>query len=276
MLPFLRTPILLGCLAAASLVAAQEEHARKRIEAPPKRRPARNLPGLGMTRYFRDDMRLWLSSNSPSKAARQTLRAKLEASLQDIERASPLDERQRRKLTLAGEGEINRLFGKLDAQRHRYRQNRNPTSEFWQEAEAVRIAIDQAHFHEGSLFAKVVRRTLMDDQLRAYQDLLEAQQRQRRITWRDGLLRMLAQCGPLNAERKEGLATLFDELPTVEEHPESFFDFMIATASVSDDDYREFLDEEQLVYLHRLCQDATRLQDRLAQLTALAADAPEC
>jgi hypothetical protein len=124
MLPFLRLPILLGCLAAAAPVAAQEdaedggiEEAAKVEQAQPVRRALR---AFKFGRITTVQMDRWIFGPSTPEAARQRLVANVEQHIREIDRLCRIDAEQSRKLRLAVALDVKRLFHGIDAFRRKW------------------------------------------------------------------------------------------------------------------------------------------------------------
>jgi hypothetical protein len=89
----------------------------------------------------------WVFWNGNASAARQELESQLAAQISDIDRACSLTDTERKKLQLAGRGDIKRFFDRIQ-----------------QESNSPRISLGASLFHEDSLLVKSLRNTLTSDQ----------------------------------------------------------------------------------------------------------------
>lgn len=84
-----------------------------------------------------------------------------------VDKAVGLTEVQKKKLLLAGRGDIKRFFDRVDEKRRRFlsvKRDQNNINEIFQEIQPLQVEMQGEHFGDGSFFAKTLARSLTDDQ----------------------------------------------------------------------------------------------------------------
>jgi hypothetical protein len=100
-----------------------------------------------------------------STDARTKLDTSLSVRIDEIARVCGLSEDQKRKLRLAGRGDIKRFFDKVDDLKHRLQASASEANaNIWQEIQPLQAEINAGLFGENSIYAKTIKRTLNDDQ----------------------------------------------------------------------------------------------------------------
>src|SRR4029079_6007157 len=80
---------------------------------------------------------------------------------------------QKRKLELAGRGDIHQLFDRFEDLRRQFIRPRNPNTEailLFEQGLRLRSVLDRGPFGEGSLFARILGSTLTPEQAAEYFD----------------------------------------------------------------------------------------------------------
>jgi len=108
-----------------------------------------------------------------SAAARSRFDSALALRIDDLDRAVGVTDAQRRKLTLAGRGDIKRIFDRVEELKRKFLQNQNdPNNNIWQAIQPVQVEVNAGQFGEGSLFQKTIKKTLSDVQAARYDSLM--------------------------------------------------------------------------------------------------------
>jgi len=108
-----------------------------------------------------------------SAAARARFDSALELRIDDLDRALGVTEAQKRKLTLAGRGDIKRIFDRVEELKRKFLQNQNdPNNNIWQAIQPLQVEVNAGQFGEGSLFQKTIKKTFNDDQSARYDSLM--------------------------------------------------------------------------------------------------------
>jgi hypothetical protein len=96
-------------------------------------------------------------------ARRNRLESLLTLQVDHVARACNLSEIQKRKLVLAGKGDIKRFLDKVDEKRKKFEKvktDQNKINEIYQELQPLQVALNSGLFNEGSLFSKTLKNTL--------------------------------------------------------------------------------------------------------------------
>jgi hypothetical protein len=110
--------------------------------------------------------------------ARTKLDSSLSLRVDDIERVCGLSEEQKKKLRLAGRGDIKRFFDKVEEIKRKYQHGQADAAvNIWQEVVALQVELNHGLFGAGSIYAKTFRHTLSDDQTTRF----ESQSRERQV-----------------------------------------------------------------------------------------------
>jgi hypothetical protein len=107
-----------------------------------------------------------------SGGARNKLDSSLLVRIQDLERACGITEAQKKKLRLAGRGDIKRFFDKVEGLKRKFQQGQNdPNTNIWQEIQPLQVELNTGLFGDDSLYAKTIRRTLSPDQTAQFESV---------------------------------------------------------------------------------------------------------
>jgi hypothetical protein len=256
MSPLLRLPILLAGLAAASLVAAQEEDELTEELDEAQTGVLVEQHGVPLFTFRSGDLETLIVGEPTSQAARQKLKRELLLRIEVVHRLCGLEDGERAKLRLAGELDIKRLFDRVEAFRHEWTgsiRNGKLPAEFLIELHAMRVAVTNPQFGEESFFDKIARRMLTGEQLTAY--LMQVDRRGR--VQREDLIRVLGEKVALQADLRNKFAALLTRyVPTVEQGPQEFWRYAVAASQIPEEKYRGVLDEGQWNQLKLLFDQA--------------------
>jgi hypothetical protein len=111
----------------------------------------------------------WLfGSTGDAESGRAYLETLLQRKLNDVNLVRELTPTQRKKLLLAGRGDIKRLFDRIEEERKEFqlvRTNSDRCGQFLLELQPLRVTIHQGPFEFGSIFAKTLKKMLDEGQL---------------------------------------------------------------------------------------------------------------
>jgi hypothetical protein len=108
-----------------------------------------------------------------SAVARTRFDAALALRIDDLERACDVTDAQKKKLKLAGRGDIKRVFDRVEELKRTFRITQNqPNINLWQEIQPLQVEVNAGLFGDASLFQKTIKKTLSDLQLARYDSLL--------------------------------------------------------------------------------------------------------
>jgi hypothetical protein len=115
-----------------------------------------------------------------SGAGRNKLDTLLTLQVDDVSRTCGLSEMQKKKLLLAGHGDIKRFFDRVDEKRRKFdkvKNDQNKIGEIYQELQPLQMALNSGLFSEGSIFSKTLKKVLAHEQASRY----EAMVREKRL-----------------------------------------------------------------------------------------------
>ena len=162
--------VLLGLLAGSARTAAAQDILEVEVVQP----PAVN------NRFVLDDSTFnqWVFGNqNRSSSAMDQLDLLLSLHLAQVEQVCALSEAQKRKLLLAGRGDIKRFNDRVVVARlvfDRYRRDQNKMNEIMQQTTPLAATLAAGLFNDGSVFAKATQATLTPEQLVLYRDARRA------------------------------------------------------------------------------------------------------
>ena len=114
-----------------------------------------------------------------SAMARTRFDAALAMRIEELERTCGLTENQKKKLKLAGRGDIKRVFDRVEEAKRKFQRNWNdPNNNIWEAIQPLQVEINAGLFKEDSLFQKTIKNTLNSEQAARYDSLM----RERNLT----------------------------------------------------------------------------------------------
>lgn len=123
----------------------------------------------------------WVFQGSRNAAAgRERINSNLKLKLDELNRVCGLTDAQKKKLTLAARGDMKRFFDDVEIVRQKFLKVRNDQNAFnnlWQEIGPLQQQQAKGLFGDTSLFSKMIRKTLTDEQQAKYQVVLEERRR---------------------------------------------------------------------------------------------------
>ncbi len=120
----------------------------------------------------------WVFGNigmANERVARDKLDSLLILNVEDLERTCGLTPIQKKKLTLAGRGDIKRFFDRVEDLRKKFDKSKNDQNLFglmWQDIQALQAIFQAGLLGEGSIFAKTLKSTLSPDQVASHENVV--------------------------------------------------------------------------------------------------------
>jgi hypothetical protein len=135
------------------------------------------IPAVRMHAFVMNDDQFdqWVFGNmglGTAGSARNRLDSLLTLNVDDLERTCGLTPVQKKKLLLAGRGDIKRFFDRVEEIRQRFTKGQNDQNQFaqlWQEVQPLRNAYHAGFFGEDSIYAKALKGTLTPDQVEKHE-----------------------------------------------------------------------------------------------------------
>ncbi|MFI5459489.1 MAG: hypothetical protein ACHRXM_29030 [Isosphaerales bacterium] len=108
-----------------------------------------------------------------SAVARTRFDSALALRIDDLERTCGVTEAQKKKLKLAGRGDVKRVFDRVEELKRKFLQNQNdPNNNIWQAMQPLQVEVNAGLFGERSIFQKTIKKTLDGDQASRYDSLM--------------------------------------------------------------------------------------------------------
>jgi hypothetical protein len=152
----------LAILGMGQAARAQQDEEEEAVPAPP-------VNGVFMINNAQFDQ--WVFGNvgaTNAGVARNKLDALLALNVDDLERNCGLTPVQKKKLLLAGRGDIKRFFDRVEDIRKKFDKVKNDQNQFglmWQDIQTLQTAFQAGVFDEESIYAKAVKATLSAEQV---------------------------------------------------------------------------------------------------------------
>lgn len=177
--------------------------------------------------------------------------------VEEIERMCSISEEQKKKLQLAGRGDIKRLFDRVEELRKKFqlvKNDQNKFNDFWQDVQPFQVVFSQGVFGSGSLFSKTLKNTLSSEQSASFQT---ADRDRRAFQYRstvEAVIGMLDQVVSFRAEQRQKLIDLIVDrkrLPRVFGQY-NYYLVLYQASQLPEAQLKEFLDEPQLKALQKV------------------------
>jgi len=179
--------------------------------------------------------------------ARNRLKAALELHIDEINRFCGMTEPQKRKLQLAGQGDIKRFFDRVDEAKRRYLlvmndQNHN----IWEDVQPLQNALNVGIFGDESIFAKTVKTTLDSEQAAMLAENEASRSRNRYQVTIDWFVTHIDKMLGMTAEQRSRLANLLKETPPPRRFGSSdYYYLMYRIGQFAEDRVRPIFDDLQ-------------------------------
>jgi len=177
--------------------------------------------------------------------ARQRLDSLLAMQIVDIDRACRLTDAQKKKLQLAGRGDIKRFFDRYEEVKQKSQQN---LQEFQQDVNRLQMTLQAGLFHEDSLLIKSLRNTLTGEQFARY----DAMARERRASRHRANIQQavaILQRGVRlrDAQRRELITLMTNETkPSRQPGPYDSFVLLFQLGRLPEEKLKRLFDQSQL------------------------------
>ena len=218
----------------------------------------------------------WVFQNLQTvAAARKKLDQMLSLQMDDVDRACQLSETQRKKLQLAGRGDILQFFEQVEVVRKKFllvRKDQQKFNEIWQDISPLQVRFQSGLFGEDSFYHKTLRNMLKGEQLSKFS---QVDGERRTFQYRakvELVVAMLENAMPLRDEQRQKLITLIFE----QTKPPRFFgqqDYYIVMWNLSkipENTLKPLFDESEWKILKQQFNQVRGLEQWLKQSGAFA------
>jgi hypothetical protein len=208
----------------------------------------------------------WLYRELQNTAgARSRLDTLLLMRLEDVTQACDLEDWQRQKLQLAGRGDINRFFDRVEELRRKFqlvKTDQNRVGEILQEMQPLQLTFQTGPFGDTSIFAKTLKTTLTSEQHDGYEAAGRERRQFRYQACVELLVTKLDEALVMRGEQRRQ----FERLLLEETRPPARFGpydrqvVMLQAAQISEDKLKPLFDDHQWKILSRQLQKARELE----------------
>lgn len=157
----------------------------------------------------------WIFQNLQTVAqARKRLEQMLTLQMDDVDRACQLTEAQKKKLQLAGRGDMLQFFEKVEVVRKKFllvRKDQQKFNQIWQDISPLQVQFQAGLFGDDSFYHKTLRNMLKGEQLSKFTQI---DGERRKFQYRakvELVVAMLENALPLRDEQRQKLITLIVE-----------------------------------------------------------------
>jgi hypothetical protein len=215
-----------------------------------------------------------------SVAGRKRLESLLALQIDQVDRTCALTDAQKKKLQLAGQGDIKRFFNRVEEKRKKFqlvKNDQNKVGEIFQEIQPLQNNLNTGLYGDGSLFVKTLKRTLDADQAAKFDKVQRDKKMFRYRAKIDLAVTMLDRSVGLKAEQRRKLAKLLLEET---QPPEKFgqWDYyvvLLQAAELPQDKLKPLFDEVQWKLMTRQLDQAKGMKQFLQQNGFLVAPAAQ-
>lgn len=158
----------------------------------------------------------WIyGGNLNAQQGQQRIQSQLKLNIEEVDRVCGITEAQKKKLQLAGRGDLKRFNDDVEVVRKEFmlvRRDQEKFNQLWQKISPLQVRVASGIFGTDSLFMKTVQQTLTVEQYAAYQKADWERRRARYFARVDQYLVVLESGLPLKDEQRNALrAFLRDE-----------------------------------------------------------------
>ena len=214
-------------------------------------------PNQGVFMLTDDQFDQWVFGGPRnSRAGRNKLDTLLTLQVDDVARMCTLSETQKKKLLLAGRGDIKRFFEKVEEKRKKFekiKQDQNKIGEIYQELVPLQVMLNSGLFGDGSIYAKTVRRVLSEEEDARYQKVI---QDKNRFRYKAKVELVVAQLDQTVGFRDEQRRKLVELILSETEPPTRFgqYDYylvMYQAGKIAEAKLKPLFEDRQWALLHR-------------------------
>lgn len=218
----------------------------------------------------------WVFQNQGNaQAGRKRIETMLALQSDEADRVCALSDLQKKKLQLAGRGDIKRFFDRVEEVRKKFqlvKNDQNKFQEIWQEIQPLQTSLSAGLFGDESIFRKTLRKTLTDEQSAQY-DKIEQERRTYRYRAKiEFSVAMLDNGLPLNDEQRQRLVALLlaETKPPKRFGPYDYYVVMVQMAKLPEDKLKPLFDDVQWRMLRQQLNNMRAMEQWLRQTGTLS------
>lgn len=270
---------VLACIALAGLLSCSPNSMAQNDDDDP---PAEAQLGQVQVQNFEiqeNQFDSWIFQNFPTAAAaRKKLDQMLSLQMDDVDRACQLTEPQKKKLQLAGRGDIMHFYEQVEVVRKKFllvRKDQQKFNEIWQDISPLQVKFQAGLFGDDSFYHKTLRNMLKGEQLSKYSQI---DGERRKFQYRakvELVVAMLENAMPLRDEQRQKLITLIvDETkpPRSFGQQQDYYIVMWSIWKIPEKTLKPLFTDAEWKVLNQQFQQVRGLEQWLKQSGALAKD----
>lgn len=220
----------------------------------------------------------WIFQNIPTAAAaRKRLEEMLTLKMDDVDRACQLTEVQKKKLQLAGRGDILQFYEKVEVVRKKFllvRKDQQKFNEIWQDISPLQVQFQAGLFNDDSFYHKTLRNMLKGEQLSKF---AAVDGERRKFQYRakvELVVAMLENALPMRDEQRQKLIKLIvDETkPPRSFGQQDYYIVMWNVSKIPEKTLKPLFTDAEWKVLNQQFQQVRGLEQWLKQSGALAKD----
>ena len=213
----------------------------------------------------------WVFQHFRSMAnARASLLAELTLKVDELNRICELDDSQRRKLSLAGRGDMKRFFDNYEQVKTKFQRTRpeeRKIDSVFQDIAPLQAAIQAGLFDGDSVIHRSLKNILTDAQRTKYLQVQQERQRIRHQAAVELTVHRLDEAIPLLASQRDRLIDMLSALtrPARRSGQHDYYTIMYQIARMPSDQFQTILDETQWKILAKQIENAKAMKQWLEQ-----------
>ena len=277
---------LLAVLAISLSMPLLEKSASAQVEPPARSddedEPEVAVPNQNQFQVNEENFDQWVfggAGNAPTVLARMA--SLLSLRIDEINRISQLSEPQKKKLLLAGRGDLKRLMDQVELKRKEFqlvRNDQNKFMEFHQTLQSLQMALQTGPFgDDASIFSKTIKKTLDSDQTSRYAEVLKARREYRYRAKLDLVVAMLDNTIGLKSDQRKQLVAL---LRKETRPPKKFGTYdsqvvLLQLSKLDESKVKPLFDDSQWRAMKRQLDNAKGMEQFIQNNDLLSEDSPK-
>jgi hypothetical protein len=228
-------------------------------------------------RALQEFERLVFQPDGDASGAHRRLESQLAMHIQDLDQACGLSDPQKKKLQLAGRGDIRRFFDRYQAVVQKVQAMNNPAQniqDVWQDIGPLQMILQAGLFHEDSLFVKSLPNTLTGEQFARYDEMARERRASRHRESIETAIAILQRGIRLrDAQRRELISLITKQTkPSRRPSPYDAYVVLLQLGRLPDEKLKRLFDEKQWQRVHEQLAQCHQLEPMLKQAGQLPAE----
>lgn len=213
----------------------------------------------------------WVFQHHRTKAAaHKNMLAQLSLQAQDVDRVCSLSESQRKKLQLAGRGDIKRFFDRYEVVKRKFQLIKNDQQKFnqiWQDISPLQVTMQTGLFHDDSFLHKSLKNTLNSEQFKKYDTVAEDRRAFRHRAKIELTVTLIEQGMPLTADQRQELIEFFvkETKPAKKSGQYDYYLILYQVSKLPKEKLQVLLDKTQLKVLNQQLDQSRGMEQWLKQ-----------